>query len=120
VAVVGRTSSERIDRMVTAVIQGSGDGRVGIDEEVRAAIVALRRFLFTSVYPHESINSEIVKAKKIMRELYILVKQQPERFITEDAEGSRERRVADFLAGMTDSFALRLYRENFFPESDGA
>jgi dGTPase len=120
IAIVGRTTSERIDRMVTALIRGSVDGRVAIEEEVRAAIVALRRYLFENVYPHPAINEEIAKAKKIMRELYYFAMQHPDGLIAESGDGSRERRVADFLAGMTDSYALRLYRENFFPEAEPA
>jgi dGTPase len=120
VAVLGRTSSERIDRMVTAVIRGSSDREVDIEDEVRVAMVALRRYLFSHVYPHESIGSEIAKAKKIMRELYSFVKSHSAGLIPADADGSRDRQVTDFLAGMTDSFALRLYRENFFPESGRA
>jgi dGTP triphosphohydrolase len=55
-----------------------------------------------------------------MRELYSFVKSHSAGLIPADADGSRDRQVTDFLAGMTDSFALRLYRENFFPESGRA
>ncbi len=120
IAVLGRSSSERIDRMVTALIRGSQDGRVGVEEEVRGAIVALRRYLFVSVYPHPVINEEIAKAKKIMRELYFFAMQHPDGLLAENSDEPLERRVADFLAGMTDSYALRLYRENFFPEAGTA
>jgi dGTPase len=117
VAVVGRSSSERIDRMVTALITGSAGGRIAIEEQVRAAIVALRRYLFANVYPHPAINEEILKAKRIVRELYFFLIKNPNRLPEDGATGPVERRVADFLAGMTDSYALRLYRENFFPEA---
>ncbi len=120
IAVLGRTSSERIDRMVTALIKGSGGGRVGMEDEVRAAIVALRRYLFANVYPHPAINDEILKAKRVVREIYLFAMKHPDGLVAEGGPGDKERRVADFVAGMTDSYALRLYRENFFPEAGQA
>jgi len=121
VAVVGSTTSERINGMVTALIEGSHDGKIGIVEDVREAIVALRHYLYTQVYPNPRIHIQVDRAKKIMRELHAFILANPALLpppaIVSD---SIERRVADHLAGMTDLFALRLYREHFFPESDSA
>ncbi len=119
--VVGHSVSERIDRMVTALIEGSVGGEIGVVEDVREAIVALRRYLYTQVYPDPVIYIQIERAKKIMRELYAFLLANPA-LLPPAAVASDpiERRVADHLAGMTDHFALRLYREHFFPESGPA
>ncbi|GMU93280.1 MAG: hypothetical protein AMXMBFR4_23380 [Candidatus Hydrogenedentota bacterium] len=115
---LGRTSSERIDRMVIALIEGSRDGRAGMLEPVRQATVELRSYLYTHLYPCDAINREIVKAKKILRELYQYHIEDPTRESSAgDPADSLERRTVDFIAGMTDSFALELYGRLFFPTS---
>jgi dGTPase len=120
VEIVGRSVSERIDRMVTALIEGSRGDEIGIVEDVREAIVALRQYLYTEVYPNPVIHSQIGRAKKIMRELYAFLREHPALLPPASGEEPLDRRVADYLAGMTDLFALRLYRENFFPETGPA
>lgn len=117
---VGFAASERIERMVSALLEGSGEGHIGIVDDVREAIVELRRFLYTQVYPSPPIHGEIVKAKKIMRELYEYLLEDPEARIPEGTDDAPERRTTDYLAGMTDRYALGLYRGYFFPETGPA
>ncbi|GMW01816.1 MAG: hypothetical protein AMXMBFR84_29530 [Candidatus Hydrogenedentota bacterium] len=115
---LGRTSSQRIDAMVVGLIEGSQDGVVRMVDDVRQATMALRQYLYKSVYPSAPIEREISKAKKILRELYPRLLEHP---ITESLAGnpddSVERRTVDFVAGMTDQYALHLYRKLFFPDS---
>lgn len=117
VRVLGRSTSERIDSMVTALIEGTRDGQLGMTEEVRGATNELRSFMYTYVYPSDQINREIVKAKKLLRELYEhFVARPPEEIVgAGDPGDSLERRVVDFVAGMTDQYALNLYERLFFP-----
>jgi len=114
---LGGSTSERIESMVSALIDGSRDGRIGMVEETREAVVAMRRYLYGEVYPSEKIRDEVDRAAKIVRELYAYAIEHPEKFIGEHANGELARHVVDFLAGMTDSYALALYSELFFPES---
>lgn len=115
---LGRSPSERIDSMVIGLIEASQEGEVGILEEVREAINALRDFLYTELYPSESINVKIRKASKLLQELYGYLMEQPDDLVPEIVPGDPlDRRVVDFLAGMTDHYALRLYEDLFFPES---
>ncbi len=118
VAIVGSTSSRRIDTMVTALIEGSSDGVLAMEENVRAAMVALREYLYRSVYPSPAIRTEIEKAKKLLREMYAyLVEQRREDLLRGDPEDSLERRAADFIASMTDDYALQLYNSLFLPRA---
>lgn len=118
IAVLGRTSSERINRMVIALIEGCRDGRIGMSEEVREATAELRGYLYRNLYPCEAINNEIEKAKKILRELYVRLLEHPSRESSAGlASDSLERRTVDFIAGMTDPYALQLYSSLFFPKS---
>ena len=118
IGLLGDTSSQRIDRMVVALIEGSGDGRIRMREEVRQATVELRAYLYKNLYPCEAINREIEKAKRILRELFFHLLEHPTKESSAgDPADPIERRTADFVAGMTDPYALELYRELFFPES---
>ena len=116
--VVGRSSSTRIDTMVTAVIEGSPEGDVNMVAEVREALNTLRAFLYREVYPCERIDLEIRKAKRLLRELYSYLIEHPENELDLPAgDDPVPRRVVDHLAGMTDDYALRLYERIFFPEA---
>ncbi len=116
--VLGGSPSERIDSMVIGLIEGTKDGEVGIVGEVREAVNALRDFLYTELYPSEGISAKVRKATKLLQELYGYLMEHPDDLVPEVVPGDAvDRRVVDFLAGMTDHYALRLYEDLFFPES---
>jgi dGTPase len=84
------------------------------------AIRALRSWLFDHVYQAESVQSEFNKASHLLHELFhyfcenqaVFLQYGGQRFSGDPLEVS----VADFIAGMTDRFALSLYRECFLPQ----
>lgn len=118
IALLGGASSQRIDKMVVALIEGSGEGQIRMREDVRQATVELRTYLYANLYPCEAISREINKAKKLLKELYFHFLDSPTKeSAAGDPSDSIERRTVDFIAGMTDPFALELYRKHFFPES---
>jgi len=116
IAVLGQTTSERINTMVVALIRGSVDGNIGMELEVLGATNALRTYMYANVYGSEAVNREIVKAKQLLQVLYHHLVDHP----TPDSEQGPEsdgieRRTVDFIAGMTDQYALNLYQKLFFP-----
>ncbi len=114
--VLGATASERIEHMVTGVLEAWHDGRLGIVPEIRSAMNALRGFLYGRVYPSEEIDTEVRRARNILRALFdCLLEHPPEEVLQADPEDSLERRVVDFVAGMTDEYALQLYERLFLP-----
>ncbi len=124
VRVLGRTSRERINRMVTDIIDETrrvGEKRVVISPEVEEAMVELRSYLFDTVYRNEKILKNSLKAKKVMKELYEYFCTHPKEFhaiYDHPSIGSQpiERSVCDFIAGMTDSYALSIYKSIFLPQ----
>lgn len=114
VAVLGTTTSARINTMVTGLIDGSRDGSVGMTAEVLGATNELRSYMYRNVYPCPAIDREISKAKKLLGELYDYFVAHPASD-TFQGQDSVERRTVDLLAGMTDHYALRQYERLFFP-----
>lgn len=118
VACLGSEPSERIDRMVVGLIEGSRGGSVGITPDVRSAMRELRDYLYRELYPCEAIESEIRKARRLVLELYSFLLAHPtEDILNEHTEDNLERRVVDFVAGMTDEYAMRLHNRLFLPRS---
>lgn len=127
--IIGSSNSSRISSMVNdLIIHTVDDGRLTMSTEMLNAIDQLRSYLYTHVYQAHLIHDDFLKAMKILRELY-------EYFIEEDIklpsgeiwgsnliypdQPSRPRKVCDFIAGMTDRYALDLYTNLFFPKPWG-
>lgn len=118
IRVLGNTTSARINTMVTGLIEASQEGLINIVPEVLDATNVLRSFMFDHVYPCEALNREIAKAMKLLREVYAYLIEHPiPETVTGPTEDSIERRTVDLLAGMTDQYALNLYKRLFFPEA---
>lgn len=116
IAVLGASSSARIERMVTGVIEGSTEGRIGVTLEVLEAMNQLRDHLYTHIYPCAAIESEISKARNLVRHLYARLLEHPtEESRAGDPADTLERRTVDFIAGMTDEYALHLFSRLLMP-----
>lgn len=114
---VGRTHSERINAMVSSLIAYSADGEVGMEPEMLECTDTLRSFLYREVYPRPAIHDEITKAKKLLEDIYVYVLDNVDRFLAlGERDESPERMAADFVAGMTDRYALNFYDREFLPK----
>lgn len=118
---LGTFHAFRIDRMVEDVVRTSlesGLERILIGEEIKNAITELRRFLYDRVYDNPFSRQELVKTEKVLTDLYVYVLEHPEDYLKPFPLGdSVKKRAGDFLAGMTDTYALRLYENLFMPHS---
>ena len=92
-------------------------GTIDIARDVRESMRTLRDYLYNYVYPCETIHREIENAKKVLRELYAyLLSHPPEQVRCEgDPTDSLERKIVDFIAGMTDPYAMELYTRYLLP-----
>jgi dGTPase len=117
--VLGRTHSERIDRLVTDLVERTGDGPdLRLSDEVFRALDAMRDFMFERVYLRDEARSEQDKAISLVRTLFAHYLDHPEEVPQEyhRAPGDLPTRVADYIAGMTDRYALRTYEQLFLPQ----
>lgn len=120
VRVLGHSSSERIGRMVADVVHATlavGRAEIQMSNTVLEATLRLREFLFVRVYENEDSMAEFKKARGILGGLWEKVGERPEGFLdrrTLDTEG-REAALRDFIAGMTDRYAVSLFERLFIP-----
>lgn len=119
---IGSTHGERIDRLVTNIINEalvSNYKHLGLDDTFLKSVEVMREFLFKTVYEHPIVLKEINKAKKILEDLYSYyyshLDKVPQLFINVSDE--KKEAVIDFIAGMTDRYALWTYNEIFIPKS---
>ena len=118
---LGRGHSERINRMVTSVIDASTDRpTIAFTDEIGPAVDELRDFLFRNVYENPIAKSEDKKAKALLCELFAYYVKYPEEMPALyqrniENEGV-ERCVCDYVASMTDRFAIDKYSELFIPK----
>jgi len=123
--VLGSTSSERIGCMVTDVVSQTLNRSSGVDvdmsDEVLQATLDLRAFLFDAVYENDEATAEFKKAYGILSGLWDKVRETPEYFLDHQTLERDGLDVAakDFLAGMTDRFAIGLFTELFIPRPWG-
>ncbi len=121
VRVLGETSSRRIGRMVANVIDETR--RLDLQEirmtgDVLDETLALRQFLFRAVYENTVSTAEFRKAGDILGALWGKVRERPDEFLerrTVDTEGI-DAAARDFLAGMTDRYAVDLFAHLFIPK----
>ena len=119
---LGDTHARRIDTMVKDLIYTSRDNRLvelTFSEAVTAAATMLRDFLYEYVYESPIIQNEFNKARKILKDLYDYYLEHTEEVHDEvipERKLNRHRMVCDFIAGMTDSYALMTYEKLFLPQ----
>jgi len=122
VDILGHTHSQRINALVHDVIQCSwpvsGNDRpanpaIGMSQDVIRATNTLRQFLFDKAYYPSLAGEDAVKAVKVLHLLYSYFLKHEDKLPREFAalQDSKERKVIDYIAGMTDQYALRLAEE---------
>ena len=116
---LGTTFAKRIDTAVIDVIETSLDGNlelIAMSSDILEEITRLRDFLFDRVYWRRETAGEFEKIKNILNTLYGRILEDPKGFVAAFPQGDPlERRVVDFIAGMTDRYALKLFHHLTFP-----
>ena len=119
-AVLGQTHSERINTLVSDVIHSSmGRPVIAMTPATENAMLELRSFMFERVYRNPVAKGEESKARRIIQELYHYYMDHPEKLPADfrpqlDLEGL-PRVVCDYVAGMTDKYAVYKFEEIFVP-----
>lgn len=122
VRILGNRHKTRINTMVTDIIEKSrGKAEISMSDDVQAATDGLRSFLFQQVYIGSAAKKEEAKAQRIIRTLYEYYLENPDSLTdelrNEDAEEGLERCIVDYVAGMTDRFAMKTFERLFVPNA---
>jgi dGTPase len=121
VALLGSSASARIGTLVKDVVTetlATGLTEIRMSERVLKAVLDLRAFLFDAVYENTIATAEFKKASGILSGLWEKVRERPDEFLdlrVVDTEGL-DAATRDFIAGMTDRYAVSLYEQLFIPK----
>ena len=119
---LGRTHSERIGTLVGDIILNStGKNEIVMSDEIYRAMMNLRAFLFERVYHNPEAKGEEVRAKDMLRRMYEYFVAHPEKmpddeYNAADRNDPVERRVCDYISGMTDRYAISVFESLFIPK----
>lgn len=118
--VLGRTHRDRINTLVVTAIEASDGKEIRLTPEVQKAMDDLRAFMFERVYHNPVAKAEESKAKEIIRQLYRYYVGHPDKLPPDfqpqlDFEGM-PRTVCDYIAGMSDNYAIDVFSSLFIPQ----
>ena len=119
---LGQTHGERIETMIRDIVTESRDQpAIRMSPTVQAATDELRAFMFERVYRDSWRSREEEKCDRLLAQLFEYytsnVGQLPLEYIEIAYLEGQERAAADFISGMTDRYAVRLYSQIFMPSA---
>jgi dGTPase len=119
VETLGTRGSIRIETVVSDMIaQCRGKNEIRLSDPVLEAVESIKEFMFRNVYLNDAAKLEEPKAQNIVKRLFDHYMAHPEELPPEfmlglPADDSQGRRVCDYIAGFTDRFAIKKFRELF-------
>ncbi len=121
--ILGESHKARINTMVSSLVResaramGADDPAIRMESEIGDATDALRRFMFKNVYLNPVAKRDENKAMQLLEDLYHYFTAHPEKLPPEfrRTDDPVDRRVCDYISGMTDRYAIRLYSEIHIP-----
>ena len=120
VKVLGKSHGERINTLICDIVKTSADKpEILMSDEVFSAMMDLRKFMFETVYVDSEAKGEDEKARKVIRILFETFMEKPHLLGNLGADIERfglEQTVCDYIAGMTDNFAIYKFNEIFVPK----
>ena len=123
IEILGDTHSKRIDTMINAIVKRSYHNNfIEMEKEVGEATLKLRKYMFQNVYLNKVVKSESDKIECLITTLfdyyYKDLKRIPEEVLNiyKDIEHTKEDIVCDYIAGMTDIYAVEKWKELYIPK----
>ena len=124
--ILGHSTRERLNTLIHDIVEQSQDKPdIMMSEDVECAFVGMRKYMFDNVYTNPKAKGEERKAEYIVKELFGYYMEHPELLPNEYVERmwyageTQERSVCDYIAGMTDQYAISRFREFFVPDAWG-
>ena len=119
ICVLGRSKSQRITTMISSIIKHSSDD-IRMDDEVLEAHNRLKAFMFEAVYNNPIAKSQESKAIQVLQHLYEYYLKNPNKlpefFSSRIERFGLDRAVCDYIAGMTDQYAVEQFQDIYIPK----
>lgn len=121
--ILGDTTRKRLNTFIHNIITNSlGKNDICMSEEVEQAMKGLRKFMFQNVYRNPVAKGEEERAKDLLSRLFIYYNRYtdrlPRQYLQMMEQGEeKERVVCDYIAGMTDRYAIAKFEEYFMPKA---
>lgn len=121
--ILGMTTVDRLDTLIHDVISSSWNiNAIRMSHDIEAAMIGLREFMYENLYTNPAAKSEERKAKDLLEGLFnyymdhlTLLPAYMQKMIVEGE--ARDRVVCDYIAGMTDQYAIAKFTEYFIPKA---
>ncbi len=121
--ILGNSTRERIDRMIHNIVENSQNSpRAMMSGEYWNALLTLRKYMFDVLYTNHTVKKEESKAAEIIKLLYNYYMEDHTRLPEEYYEGivngeDEVTVVCDYIAGMTDNYAVELFQSIYIPHA---
>ena len=120
ISVLGSTHSKRINNMIFNILENSENTNdIKMSEDFYNAMIGLRKFMFDNVYLSKNVKKEEDKSKGVVKTLYEYflnnIDKLPEEYLNMLEKYGKSRVVCDYIAGMTDGYALKVFSRYFIP-----
>jgi len=118
IELLGPTGAARIDALVRDIVERSAaEGDIAQSEEVGGAMLRLRKFMFDRVYLGRDARHEHERVRRTVRGLFDHYMEHPEEAPESEPGADECRRVADYVAGMTDRYCIAKFTKLSIPEA---
>lgn len=118
---LGNTKSKRITTLITSLVENTAEDDVKMAPDVYENYLELHEFMYATVYVDPVAKAEEEKVEQLISGLYIHFLSKPEAmpefYQAIAAEEGTEQAVTDYISGMTDNYAIRVYENVFVPKS---
>ena len=120
---LGFSTRQRLNTLIHNIVMNSRDKNdIVMSSEVEEAMIELRKFMFDHLYKNPIAKVEEVKAKEMLRQLFFFymdhINLLSEKYLRMLDEGEKQERVvSDYIAGMTDQYAITKFSEYFLPQA---
>lgn len=121
--VIGSSTKERLDTLIhDVIIQSMNNEKICMSEEISDAMFDLRKFMFEHVYKNKIAKAEEVKARRMIEQLFEYYMENidsiPRKYLNMINDGeAKDRVVCDYIAGMTDQYAISKFNEYYMPKA---
>jgi dGTPase len=122
-AILGETSGERINNMIHDIVRNSANiNDIKMSEDIENAMKNLRKYMFQNVYIGSKAKDNEKQAQNLIKQLFLHFTEKadslPSEYINMIERGEdKERVVCDYVAGMTDRYAINKFYKIFIPSS---